>query len=99
MKVTPELVQKLAALARLQFEDEEKEAIRADLERMIGFVDKLNELDTTGVEPLIHMAGEGGLRREDLPGGMLTQEEALRNAGQTQDGFFTVPAAVKRSEP
>ena len=56
MEVNDAMVDKLAILARLKFEDGEKAAIKADLQRMIRFVEKLNELDTTGVEPLLHVS-------------------------------------------
>jgi aspartyl-tRNA(Asn)/glutamyl-tRNA(Gln) amidotransferase subunit C len=96
MKVTPELVDKLARLSRLQFNKEELEEIRQDLEKMIAFIDKLNELDTTGVEPLLHLSpGQSGLR-EDAAGDMTDPSEALKNASGHKDGFFTVPAAVKK---
>jgi aspartyl-tRNA(Asn)/glutamyl-tRNA(Gln) amidotransferase subunit C len=51
MEVNDDLVEKLAHLARLKFDDTEKEAIKNDLQKMIRFVEKLNELDTTGIEP------------------------------------------------
>jgi len=56
MEVNDAMVDKLANLARLQFNDTEKEGIKTDLQRMIKFVEKLNEVDTTGVEPLLHMS-------------------------------------------
>ena len=56
MEVNDALVDKLANLARLQFNEEEKEIIKKDLQRMIAFVDKLNELNTDGVEPVLHMS-------------------------------------------
>lgn len=98
MKITPELVDKLALLSRLEFDEAGKEEIRADLEKMIGFVDKLNELDTTGVVPLTHVSGENPDTREDKAGAMLSNEEALGNASETRNGYFTVPAAVKKTD-
>ena len=99
MKVTMELVDKLAGLARLHFDEAEKEGVRADLEKMISFVDKLNELDTKGVEPLLHPGGEKPVFREDKPGGMVTAEMALQSAARKKDGFFVVPAVIKKSDP
>ena len=82
----------------LDFDATEREEIKADLEKMIGFVDKLKELDTTGVEPLLHMAGEVNVLRQDEPGGMLTQEEALQNAPHHNNRFFLVPKVIKKDE-
>ncbi|MGH2646612.1 MAG: Asp-tRNA(Asn)/Glu-tRNA(Gln) amidotransferase subunit GatC [Ginsengibacter sp.] len=65
MNVNNELVNKLANLARLEFNTQEKEEIKKDLQQMIGFIDKLNELDTTGVEPLLHMSDNINILRED----------------------------------
>ena len=56
MEVTDELINKLSTLARLEFNGEEKEQIKVDLQKMITFIEKLNELDTTGVAPLLHMS-------------------------------------------
>jgi aspartyl-tRNA(Asn)/glutamyl-tRNA(Gln) amidotransferase subunit C len=56
MEVNEALVNRLALLGRLHFTETEKEEIRSDLQRMISFVDKLNELDTEGLEPVLHMS-------------------------------------------
>lgn len=82
----------------LHFDAAEKEEIKADLEKMIGFVDKLKELDTTGIEPLLHISGEVNVLREDVPGGMLTKEEALQNAPLHNESFFLVPKVIKKDE-
>ena len=98
MQVDDELIDKLSRLAMLRFEENEKEEIKADLQKMIGFVDKLKELDTTGVEPLLHISAEVNLLRDDLPGNMLTQQQALQNAPMHNDKFFLVPKVIKREE-
>lgn len=98
MQVDDALIDKLSKLAMLEFDPGEREEIRTDLEKMIGFVDKLKELDTTGVEPLLHMAGQVNVLRDDVPGGMLSQEEAMQNAPLHNDGFFLVPKVIKKDE-
>ena len=65
MKVDNKLIDKLARLSKLEFDDESKESIKKDLSRMLDFVDQLNELDTEGVEPLIHVNEETNKYRED----------------------------------
>ena len=96
MQVDDALIDKLSRLAMLQFSDEERNEIRSDLEKMIGFVDKLKELDTTGVEPLLHMSNNTDILREDVPGNMISREEALQNAPLHDDEYFKVPKVVKK---
>jgi aspartyl-tRNA(Asn)/glutamyl-tRNA(Gln) amidotransferase subunit C len=96
MQVTDELVDKIAHLARLRFDEQEKTGIREDLQKMIGFVEKLSELDTRDVAPLIHMSREVNVFREDVREGGLSTAEALSNAPERMDGFFTVPKVIKK---
>ena len=96
MEVNDALVDKLANLARLHFKDEEKAAIKNDLQRMIQFVEKLNELDTTGVEPLLHMSEQVNILREDEVTGSISRAEALLNAPLHDDVFFKVPKVIKK---
>lgn len=96
MQVDDALIQKLAELSMLKFNEAEKEEIKGDLQKMIGFIDKLQELDTTGVEPLMHMSEEINVLREDIPGPMLNQQEALQNAPHHDDQYFKVPKVIKK---
>ena len=97
MQVDDALIDKLSRLAMIDFDEEEREEIKKDLEKMIGFVDKLKELDTTGVEPLLHMTSNINILREDVPGDMLPREEALKNAPNHDDQFFEVPKVIKKN--
>jgi aspartyl-tRNA(Asn)/glutamyl-tRNA(Gln) amidotransferase subunit C len=96
MEVNDALVEKLANLARLQFNDIEKENIKNDLQRMIQFVEKLNEVDTTGVEPLLHMSEEVNVLRDDKVQGSISRAEGLQNAPVHDGEFFKVPKVIKR---
>jgi len=96
MEINDALVQKLAMLSRLQFNDEEKSSIKNDLEKMISFVDKLNELDTTGVEPLMHISGNVNVLREDETVEVYSREEALANAPLADTQFFKVPKVISK---
>lgn len=98
MQVNDALIDKLSRLAMLEFDAAEREHLKADLEKMIGFVDKLKELDTTGVEPLLHMAGEVNVLRDDVPGGMISQQKALQNAPLHNNEAFLVPKVIKKDE-
>ena len=95
MEVNDALVDKLALLSRLEFNATEKEAIKTDLQRMIHFVEKLDELNLDGVEPLLHMSGEANLLREDEVKGSISREEALKNAPLHDGQFFKVPKVIK----
>ena len=96
MQVDDALIEKLAELSMLKFNEVEKEEIKADLQKMIGFIDKLQELDTTGVEPLMHMTEEHNVLRDDEVGPMLNQQEALKNAMHHDNHYFKVPKVIKK---
>ncbi len=98
MKVDDALVAKLAKLSRLQFDDSEKEAIKNDMERLIGFVEQLSELDTEGVEPLIHMSKEVNVFRADAITEDLSQAQALKNAPNHDSFYFKVPKVVENPD-
>ncbi len=96
MQVTDKLVENLANLSRLSFNEQEKEEIKKDLQKMISFVDKLNEVDTTGVEPLLHMTDAMNVYREDVVNGSMPKEEALRNAPGADGNYFKVPKVIRK---
>ncbi|HEU4860354.1 MAG TPA: Asp-tRNA(Asn)/Glu-tRNA(Gln) amidotransferase subunit GatC [Chitinophagaceae bacterium] len=96
MEVTNALVDKLAHLSRLEFNSEDKEGIKNDLQRMIRFVEKLDELDLEGTEPLLHMSDNINVLREDEIKGSVSREEALKNAPEHDDKFFKVPKVIKK---
>ena len=96
MEVTDKLVENLADLSRLSFSGAEKEGIKKDLEKMIAFIDKLNELDTTGVEPLLYVSDTINVYRDDTPQESMNRKEALANAPQTDDTYFMVPKVIRK---
>ena len=96
MEVNEALVDKLANLARLNFDAAAKEEIRNDLQKMIQFVEKLNEIDTAGVEPLLHMSGNVNILRTDEVKGSISREAGLKNAAMHDDQFFKVPKVIKK---
>ncbi|MEO6541121.1 MAG: Asp-tRNA(Asn)/Glu-tRNA(Gln) amidotransferase subunit GatC [Ferruginibacter sp.] len=96
MEVNDALVDKLANLARLSFDVSEKSAIKNDLQKMIRFVEKLNELDTTGVEPLLHMSDNVNILRADEIKGSISRVEGLKNAATHDEQFFKVPKVIKK---
>jgi aspartyl-tRNA(Asn)/glutamyl-tRNA(Gln) amidotransferase subunit C len=96
MKVTDQLIDKLAMLSRLKFDEKEKQEIRQDLQQMIGFVEKLNELDLKDTEPLLFMSTETNVFREDEIQGSVSREEALKNAPLHDEQFFKVPKVIRK---
>jgi aspartyl-tRNA(Asn)/glutamyl-tRNA(Gln) amidotransferase subunit C len=96
MEVNDQLVEKLATLARLEFNEQEKEIIKKDLQRMIEFVDKLNELDVKDVEPLLHMSDVVNALREDKVQGSISREDGLKNAPDTDGVYFKVPKVIRK---
>ena len=96
MEVNEALIDQIANLSKLSFEGEQKEAIRQDLQGMIAFVDKLSELDTAGVEPLIFMSNEVNRLRDDNPEQSVSHEEALRNAPKKDSDYFRIPKVLDK---
>ena len=96
MKVDKDTINRVAALAKLRFSEDEKEQVREELSKIITFCEKLNELDTEGVEPLIFLSEEINIFREDEPVLEITKEEALKNAPQKDSDYFKVPKFLDR---
>ncbi len=96
MEVNDALIDKLANLARLKFNIDEKAAIRSDLRQMINFVEKLNGLDTTGITPLLHMSESVNVLREDEVKGSINRADGLKNATLHDEQFFKVPKVIKK---
>jgi aspartyl-tRNA(Asn)/glutamyl-tRNA(Gln) amidotransferase subunit C len=96
MQIDDVLIDKLANLSRLQFTESEKSGLKSDFEKMLRFVDKLNELDTTGVEPMQHITGNINVLREDESAVVCSREEALANAPLKDEQFFKVPKVIKK---
>lgn len=97
MKIEEANLDRIAELARLDVSDP---AVRArllgDMQRVIDFVEKLNAVDTKGVEPLIHMSEEVDVLREDVARPGLTKQEALMNAPVKDSDYFKVPKVVDK---
>lgn len=96
MKITEEIIDHIAHLARLEFKGEDRVSIQKDMERMIEFVDKLSEIDTTNVEPLIFMSDEINRLREDVPQITVSHEEALMNAPKKDSDYFRIPKVLDK---
>jgi aspartyl-tRNA(Asn)/glutamyl-tRNA(Gln) amidotransferase subunit C len=96
-KIDLDTVDSIAHLARLEFNDEAKVEILNDLNRMLGFIDKLNELDTEHVQPLIYMTEEKNILRADVPELSLSQKDALKNAANKDSDYFKAPKVIEQN--
>ena len=97
MKVNKELIAKLSNLSKLKFNKEETELISEDLSKMVDFINQLNELETDGIEPLIHMNEEINNWREDKLDEVLSQEEALSNSPVQDSTYFKLPKVLDKN--
>ena len=94
MKITEPEVRHVAALANLNLSGEEVRRLRDDLDEILAHMDKLNELDTTNVEPLSHVIGLSNVMRQDVVVPSYPRDEMLRNAPKKTDKFFKVPKVI-----
>ena len=94
--IDDKLITDLSRLAKLKFDASKAEKMKEDLEKIIGFVDKLSEIDTTGVEPLIYLSEEVNVLRTDEIANEVSQESALKNAPQKDSDYFKVPTVLKK---
>jgi aspartyl-tRNA(Asn)/glutamyl-tRNA(Gln) amidotransferase subunit C len=94
MIIDEETVDKIAHLARLELTGAEKQDMIMDMNKILGFMDKLNEINTTGVEPLVYMTNEVNSLREDVVKQEITHEEALLNAPKHDEEYFLVAKVI-----
>ena len=96
MSVTKKDVEYIAELARLKFKEEELESFTHQLNEILSYVDKLNELNTENVEPLSHPVENINVFRNDELKPSITTEDALKNAPDKTDEFFKVPKVINQ---
>ena len=94
MAIDIETIKKVAHLARLELTAEEESQLSVDIEQILDWINQLDEVDTTGIEPVIHMHQNINSYREDIPNNDLTREEALVNAPQKDDEYFKVVKVI-----
>lgn len=92
--ISDETIEYVGILAKLDLNDEEKEAAKKDMGSMLDYIDKLNELDTTGVEPMSHVFPVNNVFREDIVTNGDDRDNILKNAPQSRNGSFVVPRTV-----
>lgn len=95
MKIDRALLDKMAHLARLEFDEKDAEKMMQDMSAIVSWVDKLKEVDTTGIEPLTTMSHEINALREDKIGDPIPQSEVLKNAPVKNEDYFNVPKVLE----
>ena len=93
--ISDETMEYVGILAKLELSDAEKEAAKRDMGRMLDYIDKLNELDTSGVEPMSHVFPVSNVFREDGVENGDEHEKMLANAPKVKDGMYQVPKTVE----
>ena len=98
-EITREQVDEIAHLSRLSFKPEESEKLAEQLTSILGYVEKLEEIDTKAIEPTSHGLEITNVMREDEPRQSLSAAQALSNAPETEDDCFRVPPIIQESGP
>lgn len=94
-RISDETIEYVGILAKLELSQEEKEQAKSDMGRMLDYIDKLNELNTEGVEPMSHIFPIHNVFREDIVTNGDDRQNILANAPEKKDGAFQVPKAVE----
>lgn len=95
MSVSKEDVHYMAHLARLNLKEDEAEGLKEDMNKILGYMETLNELDTTGVEPLNHVVEQPAILRKDMAKEPISHEDALKNAPDADSDYFRVPRVIE----
>ena len=96
MKIDKKTVAKIAKLSKLKFNEEEGGVILNDMNKMLEFIDQLNELDTKDIDPLIHMSDEVNKLRNDINQELISQKEALKNSPEKDSTYFKLPKVLDK---
>ena len=96
MIIDDEILDKISRLANIKVDASEREKLKQDMSAILSWVDKLNEVDTSEIAPLIHMTTENKDLREDIDDHNLTVDEAMKNAAVKSDNYFIVPKVINR---
>lgn len=93
-RIDDEMIEYVSILAKLELSEQEREQAKKDMGRMLDYIDKLGELDTEGVEPMVHIFPVQNVFRDDIVTNSDMREQLLSNAPEQKDGMFVVPKTV-----
>jgi len=94
--ITRETVEYVANLAQLTLDDATKDKLAGELQGILGYIERLNELDTEGVEPMMHAIDVSNVMRDDTTDPWMTREQALMNAPETDGEYVIVPRILEQ---
>ena len=95
MHIDNVMVEKIAHLARLELNGQEKAEMAEEMTKILDWMEKLNDVDTSNVEPLIHLSSELNVLRNDEVGNMITHEAGLKNAPKKDSNYIRVPKVIE----
>lgn len=96
MTIDRQTINKVAGLARIAVADHEVEELTSDMNKILTFMEKLNELDTTGVQPLVYMNEEENVWREDVVKQEISVEDGLKSSALHNEQYFFVPKIIEK---
>lgn len=96
MVIDKNTVYKVADLARIEIKDTEVDNLTQEMNKILTFMEKLNELDTTGVKPLVYMNEEANIWREDIAKNEISAADGVKNAAVHNERFFMVPKIIEK---
>ena len=96
MVIDKQTVHKVADLARIEIKDSEVDNLTKEMNKILTFMEKLNELDTEGVKPLVYMNEEANVWREDVAKNEISVKDGLKNAALHNERFFMVPKIIEK---
>ena len=96
MKINKQTVHKVADLARIAIKDNEVDALTIEMNKILTFMEKLNELDTEAVKPLVYMNEQSNVWREDIAKNEISTKEGLKNSAVHNENFFFVPKIIEK---
>lgn len=96
MTIDKQTIYKVADLARIAIKEEEIDVLTNEMNKILTFMEKLNELDTTGVKPLVYMNEEVNIWREDIAKHEISVADGLKNAAKHNESFFFVPKIIEK---
>lgn len=96
MNIDQQIVHKVADLARIEIKDSEVDALTVEMNKILTFMEKLNELDTKTVKPLVYMNEQSNVWREDIAKNEISTEDGLKNSAIHNESFFFVPKIIEK---
>lgn len=95
MKISAEEIKKIALLSRLEIKEDQMDAVGKQLNDILSYMDLMSQVDITDVQPTAHAVSLSNVMRDDVPQKSISNEAALQNAPEPDDGYFKVPKVIQ----